>query len=595
MSNNALKRLMTDNRLYIENCLKIINKEGQLVPFKLNAGQIIVDNVIKELEAKNKPVRLIILKARQMGISTYTEGYIFKKTVTQTYKSSSIIAHLDEASQNLYNMYKTFYENMPDVVKPMKKIMNSDMLQFSNPSMNEEEVKRNTGLNSKVTIKTAKNSKTGRSQTIHYLHASEVAFWEDAKTLMTGLMQTIPNKGNTAVILESTANGIGGYFYDMWEKAMKGENAFTPIFLPWFIDPEYKIEFESEEERNAFISEVEYTYKTDKGETIYTEEKELMNMVKKDWDIDLSYEQLKWRRWCIANNCNADIEQFQQEYPSTPEEAFIASGRPRFNVSKLKKYLKHTEDGVTGNLHDNGAVHVYFEENKNCYLTIWNKPNKDKFYCIGGDVAEGLVDGDYSVGIVGNADDMKVDAMWHGHIDPDLFGEELVKLAKYYNDAYIGVENNNHGLTTLKSIQRKDYYNIYFSKTYDQITDKLTQKIGWSTNAKTKPLMIDKLAEFIREGYIGIKSKLILRELLTYVIDDKGQTNAQDGCHDDTVMALAIWLQIILEGRGDYYDVENSDEQYQRKSRSNIDRPDLDYRDEDCEEEYENPFLEYSI
>lgn len=593
MSNNALKRLMTDNRLYIENCLKIINKEGQLVPFKLNAGQIIVDNVIKELEAKNKPVRLIILKARQMGISTYTEGYIFKKTVTQTYKSSSIIAHLDEASQNLYNMYKTFYENMPDVVKPMKKIMNSDMLQFANPSANEEEVKRNPGLNSKVTIKTAKNSKTGRSQTIHYLHASEVAFWEDAKTLMTGLMQTIPNKGNTAVILESTANGIGGYFYDMWEKAMKGENAFTPIFLPWFIDPEYKIEFETEEERSAFISDVEYTYKTDKGETIYTEEKELINMVKKDWNIDLTYEQLKWRRWCIANNCNADIEQFQQEYPSTPEEAFIASGRPRFNVSKLKKYLKHTEDGVTGNLHYNSIGQVYFEENKNGYVTIWNKPNSDKFYCIGGDVAEGLIDGDYSVGIVGNGDDMKVDAMFHGHIDPDLFGEELVKLAKYYNDAYIGVENNNHGLTTLKAIQRKDYYNIYFSKTYDQITDKLTQKIGWSTNAKTKPLMIDKLAEFIREGYIGIKSKLILRELLTYVIDDKGQTNAQDGCHDDTVMALAIWLQIVLEGRGDYYEVENGDEQGKRARRSNIDRPDLDYKDED--EETESLFLEYSI
>lgn len=593
MSKNVLKELMQNNRLYIEKCLKIINKEGQLVPFKLNAGQIIVDNTIKDLEARNKPVRLIILKARQMGISTYTEGYIFKKTVTQTYKSSSIIAHLDEASQNLYNMYKTFYENMPDVVKPMKKIMNSDMLQFANPSANEEEVKRNPGLNSKVTIKTAKNSKTGRSQTIHYLHASEVAFWEDAKTLMTGLMQTIPNKGNTAVILESTANGIGGYFYDMWEKAMKGENAFTPIFLPWFIDPEYKIEFETEEERSAFISDVEYTYKTDKGETIYTEEKELINMVKKDWNIDLTYEQLKWRRWCIANNCNADIEQFQQEYPSTPEEAFIASGRPRFNVSKLKKYLKHTEEGITGNLHYNNIGQVYFEENKNGYVTIWNKPNSDKFYCIGGDVAEGLIDGDYSVGIVGNGDDMKVDAMFHGHIDPDLFGEELVKLAKYYNDAYIGVENNNHGLTTLKAIQRKDYYNIYFSKTYDQITDKLTQKIGWSTNAKTKPLMIDKLAEFIREGYIGIKSKLILRELLTYVIDDKGQTNAQDGCHDDTVMALAIWLQIVLEGRGDYYEVENGDEQGKRARRSNIDRPDLDYKDED--EETESLFLEYSI
>lgn len=590
--NDLLKRLISDNRMYIEKCLKIINKEGQLVPFKLNAGQIIVDNIIKDLEAKNKPVRLIILKARQMGISTYTEGYIYKKTVTQTYKSSSIIAHLDEASQNLYNMYKIFYENTPDALKPMKKYLNSDMLHFANPSTNEEEVKRNPGLNSKVTIKTAKNSKTGRSQTIHYLHASEVAFWEDAKTLMTGLMQTIPNKPNTAVILESTANGIGGYFYDVWERAMKGENAFVPIFLPWFIDPEYKQEFDSEEERLKFIEDVEYVFKNNKGEEIYTEEKELMNMCKKDWNIDLTYEQLKWRRWCIANNCNGDIEQFQQEYPSTPEEAFIASGRPRFNVTKLKKYLKHTEEGITGNLHYDSTGRVYFEENSKGYVTIWNKP-KNNFYCIGADVAEGLIDGDYSVGIVGSSDDMRVDAMFHGHIDPDLFGEELVKLAKYYNEAYIGVEANNHGLTTLKSIQRLDYHNIYFAKMHDQITDKITQKIGWHTNAKTKPLMIDKLAEFIREEYIGIKSKTIIKELLTYVIDDKGQTNAQEGCHDDTVMALAIWLQVALEGRGDCYAPENSDEYGQRKSKSNIDRPDLDYEDED--EEHESLFLEYSI
>lgn len=144
-------------------------------------------------------------------------------------------------------------------------------------------------------------------------------------------MQTIPNKPNTAVILESTANGIGGYFYDVWERAMKGENAFTPIFLPWFVDTGYKMDFETEQERQDFIAEVEYEFKNDKGETIYTDEKELMMMVERDWNMKLSYEQLKWRRWCIANNCNADIEQFQQEYPSTPEEAFIASGRPRFN------------------------------------------------------------------------------------------------------------------------------------------------------------------------------------------------------------------------------------------------------------------------
>ena len=581
--------------MYIENCLKIVNKDGELVRFKLNDGQIIVDNIIKDLEARNKPVRLIILKARQMGISTYTEGYIFKKTVTQTYKSSSIIAHLDEASQNLYNMYKNFYENMPEALKPMKKYLNSDLLEFANPSSDEDDVRRNPGLKSKVTIKTAKNAKSGRSQTIHYLHASEVAFWDDAKTLMTGLMQTIPNKPNTAVILESTANGIGGYFYDVWDRAVKGENAFTPIFLPWFVDKGYQMEFESPEERQAFIDEVEFVYKNDKGESILTEEKELMNMVKRDWNTDLTYEQLKWRRWCIANNCNADIEQFQQEYPSTPEEAFIASGRPRFNVTKLKKYLRHTEEGAIGNLFYDGQGNVKFELNKNGYVTIWNYPKRDKFYCIGADVAEGLIDGDYSVGIVGSQEDMKVDAMFHGHIDPDLFGEELVKLAKFYNQAYVGVEANNHGLTTLKSIQKKDYYNIYFSKVHDQITDKLTQKIGWYTNAKTKPLMIDKLAEFIREEYIGIKSKLIVRELLTYVIDDKGSTNAQEGCHDDTVMALAIWLQVIMEGRGDTYTPEISENYVSRETNYDIDRPYLYRSDEDEEEEDENPFLEYSI
>ena len=120
-------------------------------------------------------------------------------------------------------------------------------------------------------------------------------------------MQTIPNKPNTAVILESTANGIGGYFYDVWERAMKGENAFTPIFLPWFVDTGYKMDFETEQERQDFIAEVEYEFKNDKGETIYTDEKELMMMVERDWNMKLSYEQLKWRRWCIANNCNADI------------------------------------------------------------------------------------------------------------------------------------------------------------------------------------------------------------------------------------------------------------------------------------------------
>ena len=576
-------------KVYIPSFLKIRTKEGELKNFIPNQPQKKLRDTISELRNNGKPVRIIILKARQMGFSTYTEADCFHQTVTNKMYNSTIIAHEEQASQNLYNMFKRYYENLPDALTPMRKRNNAKELLFENPTTDDVAKRRNPGLQSSVKVATAKNTATGRSQTINYLHASEVAFWDNPKETFTGLLQCVPRTANSTVIMESTANGVGDYFYDMWQNAVAGKNQFVPLFFPWFEMADYSIPFDSEEEKEKFIKEVEYTFKDQEGRTVYTEEKEIM------LDHNVTYEQLNWRRWCIANNCGGDVDQFHQEYPCTPDEAFIASGRPRFNVTKLKKYLRHTEEGAIGNLFYDGQGNVKFELNKNGYVTIWNYPKRDKFYCIGADVAEGLIDGDYSVGIVGSQEDMKVDAMFHGHIDPDLFGEELVKLAKFYNQAYVGVEANNHGLTTLKAIQKLDYYNIYFSKVHDQITDKLTQKIGWHTNAKTKPLMIDKLAEFIREEYIGIKSKLIIRELLTYVIDDKGSTNAQEGCHDDTVMALAIWLQVIMEGRGDTYTPEVSEEYVSRETNYDIDRPYLYRSDEDEEEEDENPFLEYSI
>ena len=293
------------------------------------------------------------------------------------------------------------------------------------------------------------------------------------------------------------------------------------------------------------IEEVEYTFKDQEGRTVYTEEKEIM------LDHGVTYEQLKWRRWCIANNCGGDVEQFHQEYPCTPDEAFIASGRPRFQVGVLKQYRRNCKEGDIGRLEYNGS-NVVFTPDVNGDVEIWKYPSKDQYYCIGADVAEGLITGDYSVAYVGD-NDFDICLRYRTHIDPDLFGAELVKIAKFYNDAYIGCENNNHGLTTLKAIQNLEYWNIYFTKTFDKISDSISQKVGWSTNNKTKPLMINKLAEYIRNKWIGIKDRILIQECFTYVIDEKGATNAQEGCHDDTVMACAILLQVLLEGRGENF------------------------------------------
>jgi hypothetical protein len=539
----VIEKLYNNDKLYMEKCLKIRTKEGKLVPFAMNPMQeksekLIYDNQI----SKNKPVRVIWLKARQHGISTYCEAKIFKKTATNPFRNSMIIAHEDKATQNLFAMSKLFYEELPPVLRPMKKYSNESALVFENPT-NDENIKyTNPGLRSKITVATAKNVDTGRSSMLHSLHASEVAFWDNPETLMTGLLQCVPDLPNTEVFIESTANGVGGWFYDLWQKAVKGENDYLPIFLAWFENPEYSKPFTSEAEKEQFISEVERITKDNNGNEVRTEEWHLKT------NHNLKYEQLNWRKWCINNKLNGDVDLFCQEYPATADEAFIVSGRPVFNIQSLNKYKSVIKKPIMTGYIINGE----FVEDKNGYISVWKKPEQEKFYVIGGDVAEGLATGDYSCLCVLD-EQLDLCASWHGHIDPDLFGDEAIKLAKMYNDAYIGIESNNHGLTALKSITNKEYWNVFYQKTYDKINDQITQKLGWSTNIKTKPLMINKLAEYVRERYLGIYWDTLINELYTYVIDDEGRTNAQQGAHDDTVMALAIALQLCLEGRGDNY------------------------------------------
>lgn len=531
-----LWKIKNDREFYMKNFLKIKDKNANLIDFNINKAQRAFLDKIEWCEENNKLKRFIILKARQMGFSTFTEGLIFHDTSTTVLKNSLIIAHEEPATQNLFNMSKLYYEELPDSIKPMKKYANGKVLSFENPTTDDIEKSKNPGLRSKITVATAGTVEVGRSATYHNIHASEVAFFPDAKTTMLGLLQCVPDTMNSCVVLESTANGVGGYFYDIWQKATRGENEYIPLFFPWFFDPAYTRPFEDEDSKQIFINSMQDF------------EVELMKK------YELTYEQMNWRRYTQNNKCGGDLEQFRQEYPSNPEEAFIASGRPRFSVPVLRQYLEQCEDGARYMIDDN----LNLQPNEKGYVEIWKEPIPGEYYTIGADVAEGKIEGDYSVATVldKNCD---IVAIWYGHIDPDLFGLELVKLGKLYNEAYLAIESNNHGLTTIKAVQREEYYNIYYSKIYDRFADTITQKVGWLTSIKSKPMMIDKLAEYIREGHIGIKSKVFVMEMLTYIIEDKGTTNAQAGCHDDTVMSCAIALQAWLEGVGENYEPEESD------------------------------------
>ena len=270
-------KLVNDPKWYIESFLKIRNKQSQLVPFILNNAQNIVNEKMIECEKEGRLKRFIVLKARQMGLSTLFEGLIFQDTSNNAFKNSIIVAHEEPASVNLFNMSKLFFEKLPDVIRPMKKYSNGKILSFENPTNDENEKQKNPGLMSKITIATAGAGEVGRSGTIHNVHASEVAFFPDPKTTMLGLMQSVPDEMNTLVVLESTANGVGGYFHEMWQSAVKGESEFIPIFLPWFIDPGYTRNFRTDAEREQFIEEVNSVVTDSTNRQIRTYEYELMH------------------------------------------------------------------------------------------------------------------------------------------------------------------------------------------------------------------------------------------------------------------------------------------------------------------------------
>lgn len=522
-----LRRLVTDRRLYFERCLKIMTKDSRIIPFRVNPIQARIDETVERLKAEGRPVRIIGLKARQQGFSTYCQGYIFHDTATRRHRNSLTVAHDDAASTNLFEMSRLMYDSLPSALKPMKRYSTkSGELVFENP--NEAERSENPGLRSSLRTMTARNTEAGRSKTIQNLHLSEVAFWDHAEKTMLSLLQAVPDHPDTAVFIESTANGVGGEFYDRYWAAKRGETEYVALFFAWFDHPEYSRPFRSDEEREAFAGSLD------------DEEQSLIAA------YQLTLEQLHWRRWCIANKCKGNVDRFRQEYPANDQEAFLVSGRPFFNRKSL--YVIHQSSVIEpkriGNLVETESGEIVFVDHPEGYLRVWKEPHPDHRYVIGADVAEGLEKGDYSAAEVIDRDEWCQVAEWHGHMDPDLFGDELWKLARWYNHAWLGIEANNHGLTTNKRVEARGYRRLYRRQILDTVTKKTTDRLGWLTTAQSRPFMLDELAENVRELWLVIHSQGLVGEMMTFVRNEKGRAEAQEGCFDDRVFGTAIALQM---------------------------------------------------
>lgn len=530
-------RAFLDHEIFCTESCSIRDKHGLKVPFYLQPAQKRLREKIAECRAKRRPVRIVVLKARQVMISAGTAAEFFHEVPFKPGQKALIVAHEEKSAKEIFSYYHQLNEFyvpfrglgfLPAVTKDAD---DSGELEYENGSW--------------FHIHTANNLKGGRSFSLRFLHLSELAFWRNAKVLMAGLMQSVPDDPDTVVVIESTANGVGGHFYQLCQEAMDpaSDSEWVFLFFAWWEHPEYSKPVAAPAEFEASLSK---------------EEEELRQR------YNLTLAQLNWRRWCIVNNCQGSVDLFKQEYPSNPQEAFLFSGRPRFSHQHLSR-MPIDEHGLAGDLTEtvNGPrTLTYFMPAEKGLLTLYRKPAPRHEYIIGVDVAEGIdigegvigeIDPDWSVATILDRDSGEEVAQLRGRLEPDPFGDYLVALARWYsnsetgNPAFVVPEANGPGIALMEAMLRRDFppARIYHRRPspddqFSEDTQNVLSKLGWRTNNVTRVQLISKLDQCIREFSVLIRNPGTQRECQTFVIKVSGKAEHSEGCHDDRVLALAL-------------------------------------------------------
>ena len=505
---------------YIENCLKIKTKSGTVVPFRLNDAQRKLYAVAKRQQDAGKPVRLIILKARQLGFSTLTEGLIFHACATRKNVNALIVAHREDATANLFRMSKLFYDELPAPVKPMLRASNAQELVFENPSKLRSEREARPGLRSRIRCATAGGRGIGRSDTLQCVHLSEYAFWPDGAdgkaSTLAGILQAVPSLPGTMVVIESTANGFED-FKERWDAAVAGENDFEPVFFAWFENPDYSM---------PVVPGTEWT----------PEERDLKAA------YQLTDEQLQWRRWCIANNCGGSLDMFRQEYPASPGEAFLHSGTGVFDNEQIVLRLERLPSPAGRGEFADGE----WTESETGAITLYELPEEGVPYVLGGDTAgEGS---DYFTAIVINNVTGRIAAKLRQKYSEPEYVRQIYALGRFYNDALVAIETNFSTYPVMK-LQEMEYPNQYSREREDTYTRQMRKSYGFRTDRQSRPRAIANLVEVFSSHPEWFTDRELLEEMLTFCYNEDHRPEALAGKHDDLVMGAAITYAVRHQQR----------------------------------------------
>ena len=504
-------------RLVDSGYLKIQDKRGRIVTLTLNKGQRALRGTIELMQARGLPVRIYNPKARQFGGSTYAESVIYGDCSQRIGRNGYIIADDVSKGKNLYSMTRRFHRYLPEYLRYELEVSNSRELIFKDRE-------------SRIVVDSAdKRDSAARSFTFQTVHVSEITRFPDPKGTLNSVLATVPDHEDTFVMVESTCKGVGDYFHQEVTRAVQGTTDWAVCFVPWWWVEEYTMRVYDR-----------WTAPSDARE---------------EWLLraGCNPEQLQWRRWAIENKCAGDPRVFDEEYPDSLERAFLTSGNPVFHIEVLQKMFAEASTlgvGYHGKL-------VQKHKSVEVDLTargpwqIWERPVSGHEYVIGADFSEGLGMDETFVRVFDRNARRFVAQMHTNKMDPELAGEEIVKAAYWYEQAFIVPEANAPGLAAIVKV-RNDYprRRIYRRAT-NLIQDKKGGKprlmartgegeLGWKTSSRTKKLLISGYMDAIRKRDFDEPSTSVIGQCMTYVDRGDGSLGAQQGCLDDGVIASAL-------------------------------------------------------
>ena len=460
-----------------EKLLLVRTREGGTAPLKANRAQ--------QAFERRRGQRNIVLKARQMGLTTWAAARFFLKTITNPGTLTLEVAHTQEAAEEIFRSVDRFLDWLPEELRegPLR-TSRANVRQLVFPEMDAQ-----------YRVVSAGDRNAGRGLTVQNLHCSELARWpgNPAETL-AGLRASLAPGGE--LILESTPEGVGGCFYEEWQKAR--ETGMVRHFFPWWMEQRYRaqavdVSSLSEEERDL--------------------------MARKRLDL----EQIGYRRQIRANFRGLAAQEFAED----GESCFRASGDSVFELDVIEERLKCTAEPV--------------ERRRNGELEVWLPPVKGKRYLVAVDPAGGGSEGDYSVAEVLDLESGLQCAEYAGHMGGLELAGLITGLAREYNGAWLVVERNNHGTGVLTLAET----NCGYSKIYRQ-----SGQMGWLTTSISRPAILGRLGAALVEAPGMFQSQKLLAECRNFVRLANGGTGARAGTHDDRVMAMAIGLSARAEMAG---------------------------------------------